>query len=93
AGYGVLRTVGAYYKWRTGRDGLGQGDAKLVAAAGAWLGWMSLPYVMLAASLLGLIFAAIRWLMGRESLKKPIPFGPFIAAGFGGFWLFGVMPV
>lgn len=88
AGYLVLALVASTYRRLRGRSGLGMGDAKLLAAAGAWLGWTALPLVMLAASLAALGWAG--WLVmqrGRAALTAPIPFGPFIAAAFFACWL------
>ena len=59
AGYGLLAGLGYVYRRLRGRDGLGLGDAKLLAAAGAWLGLASLPWVVLAAALLGLLLALV----------------------------------
>jgi leader peptidase (prepilin peptidase)/N-methyltransferase len=78
AGYGVLWAVQTVFKLITGKQGMGEGDYKLLAALGAWLGWMVLPMVILMASLLGVIVAlAMRW---RGSLKagEPLPFGPYL---------------
>ena len=78
AGYGVLWLVQTVFKLITGKQGMGEGDYKLLAALGAWLGWMVLPMVVLIASLLGVIVAlAMRW---RGSLKagEPLPFGPYL---------------
>lgn len=90
AGYGVLLVVAAVYRRRLGRTGLGMGDAKLFAAAGAWLGWVALPSVMLVASFVALGFVGLRFAMSRKlDLQRPIPFGPFIALGFWVVWLAG----
>jgi leader peptidase (prepilin peptidase)/N-methyltransferase len=78
AGYGVLWAVQAVFKLITGKQGMGEGDYKLLAALGAWLGWMVLPMVVLIASLLGVVLAlGMRW---RGSLKvgEPLPFGPYL---------------
>lgn len=60
-------------------EGMGYGDFKLLAAIGAWLGWQQLPYVVLIASVSGLIVGGAVLLLKRRSLRQPIPFGPFIA--------------
>lgn len=76
AGYAVLAAVGQAYAWVRGRDGLGLGDAKLLAVAGAWLGWRALPGVVLLACAGGLTWAALRLLRrGRPGLEEPIAFG------------------
>ncbi len=59
AGYAALAAIGVAYRLARGRDGLGRGDAKLLAAGGAWLGWQALPWIMLLAALLGLLTALI----------------------------------
>lgn len=73
----------------TGREALGLGDAKLFAAAGAWLGWQGLPSVLLIAALAGLGLALVRALAGRGGLDAPLPFGPALAAGFWLTWALG----
>jgi leader peptidase (prepilin peptidase)/N-methyltransferase len=90
AGYLVFRAVAmAYRAWR-GRDGLGGGDAKLLAAAGAWLGWQALPAVVLEASLAGIAAALVARVLGRRIVATTVlPFGPFIAAAIWLVWLYG----
>lgn len=87
-GAGALWGVGAAFRAATGRDGLGLGDVKLFAAAGAWVGWQGLPGVLLLAALAGLLHAS---LAGRLSAGRgqPLPFGPFIGLGFWLIWLHG----
>jgi leader peptidase (prepilin peptidase)/N-methyltransferase len=82
AGYGFVRLIGiGYRRWR-GRDGIGLGDAKLLAAAGAWLGWENLAMTVLVASLSALLFVAAQTLGGRSvGRDTSIPFGPFLALG------------
>lgn len=82
AGYLSLVTVAEVYRRLRGIDGLGRGDAKLLAAAGAWLGWAALPSVIFLAATAGLVFAIGRILARRQSATEAIAFGPFIAAGF-----------
>lgn len=80
AGYLALAAVAwAYRRWR-GRDGLGLGDAKLLAAAGAWLGPADLPHVVLLAALSGLLMALARRMPLRADSE--VPFGPPLAAAF-----------
>jgi leader peptidase (prepilin peptidase) / N-methyltransferase len=86
-GYAFLAALAALYVRVRHRDGLGLGDAKLAAAAGAWLGWAALPFVMLLASGAGLAYFFL-WRAGSEkSLHRPVAFGPFIACGFWVTWL------
>jgi len=77
-----------------GREGLGQGDAKLLAAAGAWLGAYALPQVILVAALAALLAAAALRLSGREiRALSALPFGPFLAVAIWALWLFGPLPL
>ena len=87
-GFAVLWLVAAgYRRWR-GRDGLGGGDAKLLAGIGAWLGWRPLPLVLLAASLLGLLLVAVAATRGRAPERDtPLPFGTFLCAAALPAWL------
>lgn len=80
AGYAAFRLVGlGYRRWR-GIEGLGQGDAKLLAAGGAWLGWAALPWTVVLAAGLGLASAALAgWRRGGLDPGRMIPFGPAIA--------------
>lgn len=80
AGYLSFRLIGDAYEALRGRIGLGRGDAKLLAAIGAWLGWWALPFVIFTASLLGLA-TALPSLFARaeEPLTAEIRFGPFLA--------------
>jgi leader peptidase (prepilin peptidase) / N-methyltransferase len=77
--------LAAAYRRLRGRDGLGGGDAKLIAGAGAWCGLAALPLVVLGSALLGLLAALGLALMGRSVTSTTrIPFGPCIALAF---WL------
>jgi leader peptidase (prepilin peptidase) / N-methyltransferase len=83
--YLSFRGMAAAYRWLRGRDGLGGGDAKLLAGAGAWCGLAALPLVVLGSALLGLLAALGLALMGRSMTSTTrIPFGPCIALAF---WL------
>jgi len=78
AGYVCLWLVHAVFKMVTGKQGMGQGDFKLLAALGAWLGWMVLPMLLLMASLLGVFVAlGMRW-RGSLQAGEPLPFGPYL---------------
>ena len=78
AGYGALVALAyAYRRWRQ-RDGLGRGDAKLLAAGGAWAGIAALPTIVLVAALAGLA-AAVLAARGRPSATTSIAFGPWLA--------------
>jgi leader peptidase (prepilin peptidase)/N-methyltransferase len=78
----------AYRRFR-GRDGLGGGDAKLLGALGAWVGLSGLPFVLLLAACMGLIFAGGTALTGkRMTATTAIPFGPFLALSGWMLWLY-----
>lgn len=80
AGYLSLWSVFHLFRLVTGKEGMGYGDFKLLAALGAWLGWkMLLPTILIAAAVgavIGIVVLSIR----RQSRATPIPFGPFLAA-------------
>lgn len=82
AGYCGLRGVALAYRALRGREGMGAGDAKLLAACGAWLGWAALPDVLLIAALAGLAAAGGMRLRGvAVGRATAVPFGPALAAG------------
>lgn len=88
-GYLAFRGVAALYRRYRGRDGLGQGDAKLLAAAGAWLGVAALPNVLLGGALAGLLFAGAMAVRGqRVSAQMRVPFGPCLATATWLVWLY-----
>jgi leader peptidase (prepilin peptidase)/N-methyltransferase len=80
AGFLVLFIVGQGYYLLTRREGMGLGDAKLLAMIGAFLGWRSLPLTIFAGSLLGTIIGTAIILFSRDRFYK-IPFGPFLSLG------------
>ncbi|HEY2538130.1 MAG TPA: prepilin peptidase, partial [Stellaceae bacterium] len=87
-GYLALRGVAYLYRRLRGRDGLGQGDAKLLAAAGAWVGAAALPQVILFAALAALGAALCARLTGvRLGAFSALPFGPFLAFATWVVWL------
>ncbi len=80
AGYLSLWLVYQLFKLVTGKEGMGYGDFKLLAAIGAWLGWQALPVTILLSSLVGAVVGiALIAILGRDR-NIPIPFGPYIAA-------------
>lgn len=80
AGYLILWAVYQGFKLLTGKEGMGYGDFKLLAALGAWLGWQQLLTVVLLSSLVGaLVGIALMLVRGRDH-RVPLPFGPFLAA-------------
>ncbi len=88
AGYAAFRAVEVGYRRLRGRDGLGQGDAKVLAAGGAWLGWAALPWVVVLAALCGLAAAGVMALVGRTIGRETVlPFGPPLAIAIWLLWL------
>ncbi len=86
-GFLAFYLIATLYRRVRGYDGLGLGDAKLLAAAGAWLGPLYLAPVVFVSAVLALVAALILRLLGRNvSLQMTLPFGPFLSAGFFGFW-------
>lgn len=89
-GFLIFWCIGWLYLCLRGRDGLGLGDAKLLAAAGAWLGWQALAGVVLVAAVTALIIALAGLAFGdRLRTTKEVAFGPYLALGFWTSWLFG----
>jgi leader peptidase (prepilin peptidase) / N-methyltransferase len=80
AGYLALWLVYWGFKLATGKEGMGQGDFKLLAAVGAWLGWQKLPLVILLSSVVGAAVGIALIVFARHGREKPIPFGPYLAA-------------
>jgi len=82
AGYIVFRLIGAGFQSFRGYEGLGQGDAKLVAAIGAWGGWQVLPFAIFAGSVLTLLAVLMMRALGKTvAADTAIPFGPGLCAG------------
>ena len=79
-GYLSLWSVYWLFKILTGKDGMGYGDFKLLAALGAWLGWQSLLVIILLSSLVGAIVGSIILLANKQGRNTAIPFGPYLAA-------------
>lgn len=84
-GYLVFFVIEIAYKKFRKIDGLGRGDAKLLAAGGAWCGWMGLPYIVLISSCVGLTLA----LSPKYRALNRIPFGPCLALGIFMVWIGG----
>ena len=78
-GYLSLWSVYWGFKLLTGKEGMGHGDFKLLAALGAWLGWMALPGIIFLSSLVGAVIGISLVILKIQSQDKPIPFGPFLA--------------
>ena len=100
AGYLSLWSVYWGFKLLTGKEGMGYGDFKLLAALGAWMGWQQLPWIILASSLVGAVFGIAMMATKRLGQGQAMPFGPYLAiAGWLSFlygedfavWYFGMM--
>jgi leader peptidase (prepilin peptidase)/N-methyltransferase len=79
AGFLSLWLVFHGYRLLTGKEGMGQGDFKLLALFGAWMGWQTLPQIVLLSALPGAVFGIALIAAGRSGRETPIPFGPFLA--------------
>jgi leader peptidase (prepilin peptidase)/N-methyltransferase len=79
AGYLSLWSVYWLFRFVTGKEGIGYGDFKLLAALGAWLGWMMLPFIVLLSSAVGALVGIAMIVLRGHQRDKPIPFGPFLA--------------
>ena len=80
AGYLVLWSIYWLFKLLTGKEGMGYGDFKLLAALGAWFGWQVLPLIILLSSLVGAIVGIGLMVARNQGKDIPIPFGPYLAA-------------
>jgi len=88
-GGGALFFVGLIYEKLTGKQGMGGGDVKLLAMIGAWMGWRSLPFVLLISSLTGAIIGSVFLLAAGKGYRVKIPFGPFLSLGALSYIFFG----
>jgi leader peptidase (prepilin peptidase)/N-methyltransferase len=79
AGYLSLWSVYWAFKWATGKEGMGYGDFKLLAAIGAWLGWAQLPLVILLSAMAGAAIGIAMIVFAGRDRARPIPFGPYLA--------------
>ena len=89
AGFVIFSLIALAYRRLRGRDGLGFGDAKLLAGLGAWISWGGLPATIFMAAASALVFAIIRSLIKKDSVQARIPFGPFLALAGWIVWLYG----
>ena len=79
-GYLSFWVVFHVFRLVTGKEGMGFGDFKLLAALGAWMGWQILPMVIVISSLVGAVFGILLISLRAHGKDQPMPFGPFIAA-------------
>jgi len=89
AGYLLLWSVYWLFRLATGREGMGYGDFKLLAALGAWFGWEALPALLLIASAGGALYGSAAILLRRQGRRTPFAFGPFLALAGGAALLAG----
>jgi leader peptidase (prepilin peptidase)/N-methyltransferase len=80
AGYLALWLIYWVFKLATGKEGMGYGDFKLLAALGAWLGWKALLPIVLISSIVGAVVGIVLMVLARRGREVPIPFGPYLAA-------------
>ncbi|MDH4106940.1 MAG: A24 family peptidase [Gammaproteobacteria bacterium] len=80
AGYLSLWSVYHVFRLVTGKEGMGYGDFKLLAALGAWLGWQLLPMIILLSAVVGAVIGISMIVIRRHDRNVPIPFGPYLAA-------------
>ncbi|MDP2248234.1 MAG: A24 family peptidase [Nitrosomonadales bacterium] len=81
AGYLSLWTIFWIFKIVTGKEGMGYGDFKLLAAIGAWFGWQLLPAVILLSSVAGSVIGIGLIILAKQGREVPMPFGPYLALG------------
>ncbi|WP_298634481.1 A24 family peptidase [uncultured Umboniibacter sp.] len=79
AGYLSLWIIFWLFKLATGKEGMGYGDFKLLAALGAWMGWQALPMIILISSFVGALLGILAIVIYGRDKAKPIPFGPYLA--------------
>lgn len=80
AGYLSLWSIYHLFRLLTGKEGMGYGDFKLLAALGAWLGWKMLPVIILMSAVVGAVTGILMIVTKRHERSVPIPFGPYLAA-------------
>ena len=80
-GYGIIWLIIFFYKNIRKREGMGLGDAKLLAVVGFWFGWVSIPFVIFTSSTIALLSVLPDLIRKSKNMKSKIPFGPFIIIG------------
>ncbi|MBW2064466.1 MAG: prepilin peptidase [Deltaproteobacteria bacterium] len=89
-GGGFLYLIATVFERFTGKQGMGGGDIKLMAMIGAWMGWKSLPFVILISSITGIFMGGAGLLLAGMGYRAKIPFGPFLSLGALVYFFFGV---
>ena len=87
AGYAIFWLVAKLFFLATKREGMGQGDFKLLAMLGAFMGWQALPFIIMLSSFTGAIIGSIALFLNKKGLRAEIPYGPYLAAA-GVIWFF-----
>ena len=77
-GYGIIWSIIYFYKQVRKKEGMGLGDAKLLAVVGFWFGWVSIPFVLFCSSILALLWVVPDLIKKSKKLTSQIPFGPYI---------------
>jgi len=80
-GYGIIWLIIFFYKILRNKEGMGLGDAKLLAVIGFWFGWVALPFVIFSSSIVALIYVLPSLINKSKKLSSEIPFGPYIIIG------------
>ena len=88
-GYLSLWSIYWLFKLVTGKEGMGYGDFKLLAALGAWFGWQSLPLIILISSFAGAIIGIAVILTSKDKKSQPMPFGPYLAIAGWTYFVYG----
>lgn len=81
AGGGSLFLVGYVFEVLAKKEAMGGGDVKLLAMIGAWLGWKSVPFVIMLSSATGIVIGSLSLVLSRKGIRSRIPFGPFLSLG------------
>ncbi len=80
-GYSIIWLIIFFYKTLRKKEGMGLGDAKLIAVVGFWFGWFSIPFTIFISSMVALIFSIPSLIKKTRDMSTQIPFGPFIIIG------------
>ena len=80
-GYGIIWAIIYFYKQVRKKEGMGLGDAKLLAVIGFWFGWISIPFVLFFSSVIALLWVVPDLIKKSKKLTSQIPFGPYIILG------------